>query len=287
MPTNKDASWDWEIKAETSWWGSSLRELWSYRHLVSGLIRRDFLLGYQQTVLGPLWVLLQPVMTMLTYVVVFGKLIGLSTGQTPPVLFYLTGIILWNLFNDGFTGTSSIYRDNAPLFSKVYFPRVVVPIAQFGGYLVSFGIQCLFLLLVLGYYLFFTNWSTHPVNWLFILITPVVALLVATQSLALGLLFSVLTGKYRDVKFVVGLGVRLLMFLTPVIYPLQSVAAEWQWAVQLNPLTPLFELFRWALLGQGTFSTAQLLYSFGLTVALFMGALLMFNKQGDKLIDVV
>ena len=287
MSTNKDDAWDWEIQAKTTWWGSSPRELWAYRHLVSGLIRRDFLLGYQQTILGPLWVLLQPVMTMLTYVLVFGKLIGLSTGQTPPVLFYLTGIILWNLFNDGFTGTSSIYRDNAPLFSKVYFPRVVVPIAQFGGYLISFGIQYLFLLLVLSYYLIFTDWSTHSVSRLFILIAPVIALLVAAQSLAWGLLFSVLTGKYRDIKFLVGLGVRLLMFLTPVIYPLQNVAAKWQWAVQLNPLTPLFELFRWALLGQGTFSAAQLVYSVGVTTALFTGSLLAFNKQGDKLIDVV
>ncbi|OUJ71211.1 ABC transporter permease [Hymenobacter crusticola] len=284
MALSTDRKWDWEIKAQTSWWGSSPQELWSYRHLLIGLVRRDFLLGYQQTILGPLWVLLQPITTMLTYVLVFGKVIGISTGQVPVVLFYLAGVVLWNLFNDSFTGTSSTFRDNAHLFNKVYFPRLIMPFAQLSGFLISFVIQFLFLLLVWAYYLLFTSWHGPSISWL--LAIPFAVILLGMQSLGLGLLFSVLTGKYRDVKFVVGLGVRLLMFLTPVIYPVQYVAAKWRWVVELNPLTPLFELFRWALLGQGTVTPGQLLYSTLFTLTLLVAALLIFNKQGDKLIDV-
>jgi lipopolysaccharide transport system permease protein len=284
-PAPPAPKWDWEIQAQTSWWGASLAEYWSYRHLLAGLVRRDFLLGYQQTILGPLWVLLQPIMTMLTYVLVFGKVVGISTGSTPPVLFYLAGIVLWNLFNDSFTGTSSTFSDNAHIFSKVYFPRLLMPVARVLGYLLSFGIQFGFLLLMLVYYWVFTPWKVPPVAGLPLALVALA--LVSVQSLALGLLFSVLTGKYRDIRFFVGLGTRLLMFLTPVIYPLQHVAPKWRWLMELNPLTSLFELFRWALLGQGLVSAGQVLYSLAFTLVLFAGSLLTFNKQGDKLMDVV
>jgi lipopolysaccharide transport system permease protein len=285
MPESSNSKWDWEITAKSGWWGATPRELWAYRFLLRGLVRSEFLRGYQQTVLGPLWLLLQPVMTTATYLLVFGKLVGISTGAVPPTLFYLAGIVLWNLFNDAFTGTSSIFRDNAHLFSKVYFPRLVVPFAQLSSHLISFGIQFLFLLMLLVYYRLFTGWESHTLLWL--LVVPLVVGLVCAQSLALGLIFSVLTGKYRDVKFVVGLGVRLLMFLTPVIYPLQYVTEKWRWLTQLNPLTPLFELFRWLLLGEGIVTTGQLLCTMGFTLILFFAALLTFNKQGDKIIDVV
>jgi lipopolysaccharide transport system permease protein len=284
MPTSTENNWDWEIKAHTSWWGSSMSELWSYRHLVVGLIRRDFLLSYQQTILGPFWVLLQPIMTLITYVLVFGKMVGISTQSTPPVLFYLAGIILWNLFNDVFTNTSSIFRDNAHLFTKVYFPRLVMPFAQMSGQLARFVIQFLLLLAVMAGYLIFTPWSLPTTKWL--ILVPLVVVLVGILSLALGLFFSVLTGKYRDITYVVTLGIRLFMFLTPVIYPVSYISEKWRWLVQLNPLTTLFELFRLALLGQGTVTLPQLLYSTAFTLVLLVVALLTFNKQGDKLIDV-
>jgi lipopolysaccharide transport system permease protein len=285
MQESNESKWDWEITAKSSWWGASPRELWAYRFLLGGLVRSDFLRGYQQTVLGPLWLLLQPVMTTITYLLVFGKLVGISTGAVPPALFYLAGIVLWNLFNDAFTGTSSIFRDNAHLFSKVYFPRLVIPFAQLSSQLISFAIQFLFLLVLLVYYRLFTSWDSHTLLWL--LLVPLAVGLVCAQSLALGLLFSVLTGKYRDVKFIVGLGVRLLMFLTPVIYPVHYVTEKWRWLVQLNPLTPLFELFRWAILGEGIVTASQLLYSVSFTFILFLASLLTFNKQGDNIIDVV
>jgi lipopolysaccharide transport system permease protein len=285
MINNATNKWDWEIKQETSWWGSSLAEFWSYRHLLAGLVRRDFLMGYQQTVLGPLWMLLQPVMTLATYVVVFGKVVGISTGGIPPVLFYLAGIVLWNLFNDSFVGTSSTFSDNAHIFSKVYFPRLLMPMAKLAGFLLSFGIQFALLLLILVYYWVFTPWSVPSLLGLPLAVFAIV--LVSIQSIAWGLLFSVLTGKYRDIRFFVGLGTRLLLFLTPVIYPVQHVAPKWRWVMELNPLTPLFELFRLSLLGQGLVTRGQIFYSTGFTLLLFMGALMTFNKQGDKLMDVV
>jgi lipopolysaccharide transport system permease protein len=235
--------------------------------------------------LGPLWLLLQPIMTMVTYVVVFGKVVGISTGTTPPVLFYLAGIVLWNLFNDSFVGTSATFNDNAHIFSKVYFPRLIMPVAKLTGYLLSFGIQFGFLLLLMLYYWLFTSWIAPAALELPLALVALV--LVSIQSIALGLLFSVLTGKYRDIKFLVGLGTRLLMFLTPVIYPVQHVAPKWRWLVELNPLTSLFELFRWALLGQGLVTVGQVLYSLIFTLVLFAVAMLTFNKQGDKLMDVV
>jgi len=283
--TNVDSDWDWQIKDKTSWWGASLFEIWLYRHLILGLVRRDFLLSYQQTILGPLWVLLQPLMVLITYVLVFGKLVGISTQGTPPVLFYLAGIILWNLFNDSFTSTSSIFRDNAHIFSKVYFPRLVMPLAQLSAQLLRFVIQLLLLLLLTGYYWVFTKWPVPTA--LQLVLALVVVIFTAALSLALGLIFSVLTGKYRDVAYVVSLGVRLLMFLTPVIYPISYVAEKWRWIVELNPLTPLFELFRFCLLNNGTVTTGQVLYSGIVTILLLTMALLLFNKTGDKLIDVI
>jgi lipopolysaccharide transport system permease protein len=229
--------------------------------------------------------LLQPIMTTLTYVVVFGKVVGISTGTVPPVLFYLAGIVLWNLFNDSFVGTSTTFSDNAHIFSKVYFPRLLMPMARVLGFMFSFGIQFAFLLLLLAYYWIFTPLAVPALVGLPLALLALV--LVSIQSLALGLLFSVLTGKYRDIKFLVALGTRLLMFLTPVIYPVQHVAPKWRWLMELNPLTSLFELFRWALLGQGLVTVGQVLYSLVFTLVLFAVALLTFNKQGDKLMDVV
>ncbi|TFZ63384.1 ABC transporter permease [Hymenobacter sp. UV11] len=248
-------------------------------------MRKDFLLSYQQTVLGPLWVLLQPIMTMVTYVLVFGKVIGVSTQGTPPILFYLAGIVLWNLFNDAFVGTSTTFRDNVHIFSKVYFPRLIMPFAQVSGQLLRFSIPFLLLILLIGFYWVFTPWpglSTAP-----LFLVPLVIVLVAAISFALGLIFSVITGKYRDITYVAGLGIRLLMFLTPVIYPVSYLPEKWRWLAQLNPLTTLFEVFRLALLGKGMATVPQFLYSFTCTLVLLIVALLVFNKQGDKLIDVV
>ena len=280
-----DRKWDWEINNKATFWSHGMNELWSYRHLVAGLVRRQFLLNYQQTILGPLWVLFQPVMTLFTYVLVFDKFVGIPTGSLPPVLFYFSGIILWSFFSDCLTNTSGTFRENAHLFSKVYFPRILVPVSVMGTQFLRFLIQFLMLLGLIVYFKLFKGLPLQLEMWWLAL--PLSILSVAGISLGMGLVFSVLTAKYRDITNLLNLGVRLLMFLTPVIYPLDVVSENVRWMVYLNPLTPAFELFRLSLLGEGVISFWQLLYSLGFTLLLMVGASLMFQKQGDKLIDVV
>jgi len=284
MPESKKG-WDWEITSKTSYWGWSARELWAYRHLLASLIRRDFLLSYQQTILGPVWILLQPLLTLVTYVLVFGKLVGISTGALPPVLFYFSGIVLWSLFSDSFGGTANTFRDNAQVFSKVYFPRLIVPMAVTSTQFFRFAIQFAMLLLLIGFY-----WAFRDLPSPFSIITlafPFVVICTAGIGLGLGLLFSVITAKYRDMVGTVSLGIRLFMYLTPVIYPVASLPEKYRWLVQLNPLTPLFELSRLSLLGEGTVTAGQLLYSLAFMLVVLSGAMLVFNKQSDKLVDVV
>ena len=284
MPEPK-ISWEWEISSKTSYWGTSLNELWSFRHLLSGLVRRNFLLRYQQTILGPFWILFPPLLTLVTYVLVFGKFVGIPTGTLPPVLFYFAGIILWGFFNDSFTGTATTFKDNAGLFSKVYFPRLVIPLSVISTQLYNFLIQLMLLLLLIVYYWLFVG-LTWPIGT-GILLFPVTVITTAVLALGMGLFFSVLTAKYRDLSYMIGLGVRLFMFVTPVIYPLSAVPEKVRWIVQLNPLAPLFEAFRLSLLGEGTVSLSQIVYSVVFTAVFFSGSLLLVNKQGDRLIDVV
>ena len=285
MSALNKTDWEWEIQSETSWLGTKASELWAYRHLLFGLVRRDFLLNYQQTVLGPFWILFQPIMTLVTYVFVFGKLIGISTGAIPPVLFYLSSIVLWNFFHDGFMGTSATFRENAAIFSKVYFPRLIMPLSQLSTHFLRFLFQLALFFIVLAYYCLFEKLVVPFTPWLVAL--PFLLLMLGLIALSLGLLFSVVTAKYRDMINLVGMGVRLTMFLTPVLYPVGYVSENIRWIVQLNPLTPIFEAFRLGLLGEGFVTPFQILYSLVFTLLLFSASLLIFNKQGDKLIDVV
>jgi lipopolysaccharide transport system permease protein len=281
----QNQKWDWEITSRTSFWGHSLSELWAYRFLQAGLVRRQFLLNYQQTVLGPLWILFQPIITLITYMLVFHKLVGISTGALPPVLFYASGIILWNFFSDSFMGTSATFKDNAHIFSKVYFPRIIMPVSVLNTQVLRFLIQLAMFLLLVCYYVVFKGLHFPITPWL--LLFPVSVLLTGVLGLGLGLLFSVLTAKYRDLTNIVSLGIRLLMFVTPVIYPLEAIANKVRWIVELNPLTPLFEMFRFSLLGKGTIAPFPIIYCGGFILILMAGSLLFFNKQGDKLIDVI
>lgn len=283
--TINKGNWEWEFGSRTSWWGWSFTELWAYRNLLKRLVRRDFLLNYQQTVMGPLWILFQPILTLVTFVLVFDKLVGIETGTIPPVLFYLAGIVLWNLFNDSFLGTAFTFRDNAQIFSKVYFPRLVIPLSVMSTQFIRFLMQFMLLMVVMAWYWIVEGVPVSLNSWLLFL--PLGILITASLGLSLGLVFSVLTAKYRDLINLVHLGVRLLMFLTPVIYPLSIIPTDIRWLVALNPLTPVFEAARYALFGEGTFTILQLLYSTGFALVLLLGSFMVFNKQGDKLIDVV
>lgn len=276
--------WDWEISSRNSWRSWSVKELWAYRHLLFRFIKRDFLVNYQQTLLGPVWVVLQPVLTLIVYVLVFGKWMGVDTGSSPTVLFFLCGILLWGLFSDLFTGTAFIFTYYSALYNKVYFPRLIIPFSVAGTHLLRFLIQVLLLVMVFVFYAFYKNYHFTFNYWLLIL--PFVILLTALFALALGLIFCILTARYRDLSNIVHLGIRLFLFLTPVIYPVSLVPSGIRWFVDANPLSVLFEVFRYALLGQGVFTMAQLLYSTLFIIILFFIALAWFNKQAIRLIDV-
>lgn len=286
MPLTAESNehWDWENSNQSSWSNLSVKELWAYRNLLFRLIRRDFLVNYQQTLLGPLWVVLQPILTLIVYVMVFSRWMGVDTGSSPPVLFYLCGILLWGLFSDLFTGTAFIFTHYSSLYTKVYFPRLIIPISVAGTQLLRFLIQFLLLVAVFIIYAVFRDFR-FPLNF-WLLVLPLSIMLTAVFALALGLIFCVLTARYRDLSNIVHLGIRLSMFVTPVIYPVSLVPSGIRWFAQVNPLSALFEVFRYALLGQGVFTMWQLLYSAVFIIITFFIALIWFNKQAIRLIDI-
>ena len=278
------SKWTWEIKAESFWLQWEVPQLWRYRHLLLRLVRRDFLVHHQQTLLGPLWIVFQPLIILLTYLLIFEKAVGLSTDGIPPTLFYLSGIILWTLFSECFTGTAFTFIQNGQLFGKVYFPRLIIPLSVVVGNLIRFGIQfAMFFLMLLA--IAPSRIINDPLRWLICLV--VCLALVSGLGLGLGLVFSILTAKYRDLVNVIHLIVRLLMFATPVIYPLSIVNPEMQTWVTLNPLCSVVELFRFGFLGEGTVTELQLLYSSVCAVILILAGSLLFNKSGNKLPDVI
>ncbi|HEX8039164.1 MAG TPA: ABC transporter permease [Chryseosolibacter sp.] len=282
--TPQKQAWHWEIKPETFWFQWQLPQLWRYRHLLLRIVRRDFLIHHQQTLLGPLWIVFQPLIILVMYVLVFDKAVGLPTDGQPPILFYLSGIILWTLFSECFAGTAFTFTQNGALFGKVYFPRLIIPLSAVVVNLVRFGIQfAIFFLLLL--FLRPSRITGDPISWVssFLFSVPVIAGL----GLGLGLVFSILTAKYRDLVNVIHLIVRLLMFATPVIYPLSMVNPDMRTWVDLNPLCSLVELFRYGFLGAGTFTGSGLLYSFLCMTVVLLSGWLLFNKFGNRLLDVI
>lgn len=277
-------AWTWEIKPESFWFRWQLPQLWSYRHLLLRIVRRDFLIHHQQTLLGPLWIIFQPIIILLMYLIIFEKAVGLSTDGLPPTLFYLSGIILWTLFSESFTGTAFTFIQNGTLFGKVYFPRLVIPLSAVLVNVIRFGIQFAIFFLLLAV-IDPSRILQEPARWISCLLFSIVV--VAGLGLGLGLVFSILTAKYRDLVNVIHLIVRLLMFATPVIYPLSIVNPEMRDLVSLNPLCPVVELFRFGFLGEGTFTTFQLLYSVACAGLLILTGSLLFNKFGNKLQDVI
>lgn len=276
--------WNWVIKPETSWLGASFRELLQYRDLLSRMVRKEFLLRYQQTLLGPVWVVVQPLLTMVIYLIVFNRLIGLTTLGVPPVLFYLTGINLWNLFSDIFNGTSGTFVSNANVFSKVYFPRLIVPFSVVALHLLRFCIQMCFLVLFYLYFLFSGQIEFSGIQILYFI--PAV-ITVAGIALGTGLFFSILTAKYRDLSNMIGIINSLLMFICPVFYSLSIVPEKVKWLVNINPLAGQFELFRLAILGKGIVDPGQIIYGVVFMLVILVTGILFFNKTGDRLMDVV
>jgi len=277
--------WDLIIEPNTSIFHLSFKDLWRYRDLLFLLVKRDFISFYKQTILGPLWFFLQPLFTTLIYVIIFSKLAGISTDSLPSPLFYMVGVVAWNYFADCLTKTSTIFRDNATMFGKVYFPRLIMPLSVVLSNLVKFGVQLILLLLLFLYYILFRDFV--PATNIYILFFPVAVLIMAAFGLASGLIISALTTKYRDLSFLVSFGVQLLMYATPVIYPLSRVPEKYKWLISINPMSGIFEAIRFGLLGRGTFNWSIIAYSAAVTVILLIAGILVFNKVEKNFVDTV
>ena len=282
--TIEDQHWSMIIEPQRSLLDLRLGELWRYKDLVLLFVRRDFVSVYKQTILGPLWYLIQPILTTLTFTVIFGQIASLPTDGLPQFLFYMSGTVVWGYFADCLNKTSNTFVQNAGLFGKVYFPRLAVPISILISNLVTFAIQ---LTLFIVFMLFFM-WTGNRVNpnW-YLLLLPILILMMAGLGLGFGIIISSLTTKYRDLRFLVQFGVQLMMYATPVIYPVSSIPERFRWIILANPMTPIVETFRYAFLGAGTVSWNQLLYSFGfMLVVVFLGSII-FNRVEQTFMDTV
>lgn len=261
-----------------------LKGLWRYRDLWYMYVRRDIVTLYKQTILGPLWFLIQPILTTIMYMFVFGGLANISTDGAPQPLFYLSGIMLWNYFSSSFNASSNVFSSNAGVFGKVYFPRLVVPLAGLASNLVKLIIQLLlFIAVFVGYRIAGVQLPLRPALLLF----PFLVLLLAFHALSWGLIISSVTSKYRDLKFLVAFGLQLFMYATPIIYPLSAASGRIRLALELNPLTPVFEAFKYGCLGCGTLSWGGLLYStVFMCVTLFI-SVIVFNRVERNFMDTV
>lgn len=277
--------WSVVIKPKTGFFEINYRELWDYRDLVYLLVKRDFISFYKQTIFGPLWFLIQPLFTTLIYVFVFGRLAGLSTDGLPPALFYMTNIIAWNYFAECINKTSTVFKDNANVFGKVYFPRLIMPVSIVISNLVKFGVQFGLLLIAIAYFVLFRGYEVN-FTW-YILIYPLMVLLLAAIGLGGGMIISAMTTKYRDLSFLVAFGVQLFMYVTPIIYPVSAASEKVKDIAMMNPLSPIIEGMRLGLLGQGEFTTGGMIYAVVTVLVILFSGIFIFNKVEKSFVDTV
>lgn len=279
-------NWTTEIRPKTSLLDIDFKELWRYRDLMTLFVKRNIITQYKQTVLGPLWYLVQPLMTTVMYMVVFGGIAKISTDGLPQPLFYLAGIAFWQYFSDCLTKTSNTFVNNASIFGKVYFPRLIVPISDVASNLVRFSIQFALFLAVYLYYVVFTDVNIQ-IN-LYALLFPLLVLMEAGLALGFGVLFSSMTTKYRDLQLLLSFFVSLWMYATPVIYPLSTITNDkLRLLMQLNPLTGIVEFFKYGMLGTGCHEWWMLGYSFAFMCALLFVGIIIFNKVQRSFMDTV
>lgn len=280
-----EENWTEVISPKRSLLDINLREIWRYRDLIMLFVRRDFVSQYKQTILGPIWLFIQPLFTTLTFFFVFNQIAKIPTDNIDPILFYLSGITLWNYFSDCFNKTSNTFVANAGIFGKVYFPRLATPISIVFSNLIKLGIQVLLFLAIMGYQIIFKGAEVN-IN-LHILILPFLIILMAVMGLGLGIIFSALTTKYRDLSFLLTFGIQLLMYATPIIYPLSYTSGKLHTLISMNPLTPILESFRYAFFSVGSFDWSGLAYTsiFSFSV-LFLG-IIIFNQVEKSFMDTV
>lgn len=280
---NSTNQWTEVISSKHNFFSLNLKEVWRYRDLVYMLVRRDFVTTFKQTVLGPVWFFVQPILTTLMFLLVFRGIANLPV-DGPPIAFYLAGTTLWSYFSTSMTSTSNVFRGNANIFGKVYFPRLVMPISIVISNLMRFGVQFLLFIVVILYYLIFEK-NVYP-NW-WILATPFLIVLMAGLSLGLGMIFSSMTTKYKDLSMLLGFGIQLFMYATPVILPVSGMP---EWAlpyINANPLTGIFECFKYAFIGTGSFEPSMLIYSTISTFVILLIGTLIFNKVEKSFMDTV
>ena len=284
MENNNLPPWDLIITPRKKWYDLQLPDVWRYRDLVALFVRRDFVSKYKQTILGPLWFIIQPLITSVVFTVIFGNIAGLPTDGLPQFLFYLSGNVMWGYFAACLTSTSDTFIANAGIFGKVYFPRLVTPLSIIISNLISFAIQVVFFL---GFYAYFylQGAAIGLTYWAFTL--PLLIVLMAGLGLGFGIIISSMTTKYRDLRYLVTFGVSLWMYATPVIYPVSSIPERWRWVADVNPVTPIIETFRAGFLGAGNASWAGLAYSAGFMLLVMFIGIVIFNRVEKTFIDTV
>lgn len=276
--------WTIEIKPRKKWLDIDIKGIWRYRDLLYMYVKRDIVTVYKQTILGPLWFLIQPIFTTVMYMFVFGGLAGISTDGAPQPLFYLSGIMLWNYFSEAFKVSSNVFVTNANVFGKVYFPRLVVPLAGITSNLLKMLIQLGLFIAV--YIYFYATGAKLSVNWTIVLF-PYLIFLIAFHAMSWGMIVSSLTTKYRDLTQLVNFGVQLFMYATPVIYPLSAAPEKYRFILELNPLTPIFEAFKYSCMGCGSLDWGGLLYSTLFMLVTLFFAVLIFNRVERNFMDTV
>lgn len=275
--------WTETIEDSHSLFDLKLKEVWKYKDLIYMFVKRDFVSSFKQTILGPVWFFINPIFTTLVYLIIFGNIAGISTDGIPKVLFYLAGVMLWNYFSTCLTGTSSTFAGNAGIFGKVYFPRLVTPISVVISNLMRFGVQFLLFLAFWLYFLF--NGEIQPNIWM--LATPFLIILMAVFALGTGMIFSALTTKYKDLNMLLGFGVSLYMYATPVIYPISELKGIYKEIAYYNPLTGIFECFKYGWLGKGDFSVPMLGISTLIIFFILALGTVIFNKVEKTFMDTV
>jgi len=276
--------WDLTIEPQSSLFTLNLKDVWRYRDLLVLFVKRDFISFYKQTILGPLWFFIQPLFTTIIFTFIFGNLAGISTDGLPQPLFYMAGITAWNYFADCLTKTSTVFKDNANIFGKVYFPRLIMPLSIVASNLVRFLVQLLLFVIMIFY--FGVKDTNFHITWA-IALFPFLVLLMALLGLGLGLIITALTTKYRDLAFLITFGVQLMMYATTVIYPLSAAPIKYKHLIELNPMTGIIEAFRYGFLGQGELTLQSIGYSTVFTfISLILGVVI-FNKTEKTFVDTI
>ena len=280
----QDERWTTTIKAKNSWLDINFKELWKYRDLIKMFVKRDFTTFYKQTILGPLWIIINPLLTTLMFTIVFGRIANISTEGVPQFLFYLAGNTIWMYFSGSLTKTAATFTSNAAVFGKVYFPRLVTPISIVTSGLINFLVQFGIFLLSIFYY----RVNGYSINSnMYILLTPILLLQICLLAMGFGIIISSLTTKYRDLAILVSFGVQLWMYATPIVYPISQIPNKLKEIILLNPISPIVETFRYAFLGVGSIPLESLIISWITTIVVLFIGIILFNRVEKTFMDTV